>query len=173
MKEMATTLKVKLCKVENWFKHKRRMDVSLGLMKFERKKVFCHYEKILLQKEFELNKNPSEEKYQELYDFFSVFINLLILRANNFNCQKKNIKNWFSYRRKLLLKFRRKKMISKKEQKTLEIQLKVEGDRDQNKETMNQNLQFLWFLNWTARLNESFRIFRMNQVLLNLASHSY
>ena len=75
---MANTLKVKLCKIENWFKHKRRMDVNLGLMKFERKKVFSIQEKILLQKEFELNKNPSEEKYQEMYVFLMsslIFIN--------------------------------------------------------------------------------------------------
>ena len=165
---MANTIKVKLCKIENWFKHKRRMDVSLGLMKFEKKKVFSLSEKILLQKEFELNKNPSEEKYQELYVLLvSSLINFLIFRADNFNCEKKNIKNWFSYRRKLLLKLKRK-IVSKKEQKTKEIQVKVEDNGHQN-----QDLQWLWFLNWMARLNESFSIFRMNQVLLNFASYSH
>jgi len=35
MKLLASKVTTKSSNVENWFKHKRRLDVKMGLMKFE------------------------------------------------------------------------------------------------------------------------------------------
>jgi hypothetical protein len=85
------------------------------------------------------------------------------------------MKNWFSYRRKLLLN---KKKINKfkipKRKVPIDIELKVEENSAEltknvkNVENLNLNFSLNWFLNWNSRLIQSYNLFRWNQALGNM-----
>lgn len=80
----------------------------------KRKNSFTKEKIEFLKKFFEANPNPVSQQYEELYIFFfnllfiiTVRLNLLnfnsifVIRANVMKCKIKNLKNWFSHKRKL------------------------------------------------------------------------
>jgi len=97
MKDMAGQMGVNLSKIENWYKHNRRMLSKNGSFYLKSKKYFKKSELTYLTTMFEKHPRPSKE--------------ILLEIAQNLNCTELQIKNWYSNKRKKC-KFTPKSQIS-------------------------------------------------------------
>lgn len=84
------SLELGLCyiKIDNWFKHNRRLNVQKGLLKYSKKRNFTNEEVKLLKEYLEGKDLLTQATYRKI--------------AKQFGCNENNIKNWFSYHRRKL-----------------------------------------------------------------------
>jgi len=86
MQKMAEQFKVRLSKIENWYKHRRRMLAKRGLFDIKPKKTFKASEKDYLISFYRKTPKPTQKDIE--------FI------ADQLGCTELQIKNWYSNKRK-------------------------------------------------------------------------
>eukprot|EP00828_Plagiopyla_frontata_P045145 TRINITY_DN7634_c0_g1_i4.p2 TRINITY_DN7634_c0_g1~~TRINITY_DN7634_c0_g1_i4.p2 ORF type:complete len:239 (-),score=39.55 TRINITY_DN7634_c0_g1_i4:110-826(-) len=117
-------------KIENWFKHKRKIDAQQGLIKFPKRKKFTMEEKEKMDQYFETNSKPSIKIYSEISKILNIKID--------------HIKNYFSYKRKKNVYLSKNRQCGYRQlnfnEQIQEINFKIESSlHNKIKQTIQQN----------------------------------
>ena len=146
--------------------------------------MFTSEENCELEKEFEKNSKPSLEEYQTLYIINKLNAQRLLIlnRAEKFHCKTKNLKNWFSYRRKLKLHRQNLVQTANNSQNNTEIEVKIENTNENERRNFNLNVQtgnsnengtFGWYMECLAQYNYSLRMNQMLNSMMGMNSKFY